>query len=59
MSKKTHWRRVGSNCEDIRTREEKARDRRKAFYDWLEIDRMKVNKPKFKRAVKRVDPTEE
>lgn len=59
MSKKTHWIHIGNNIEDFRTEEEKRRDKAKAFKIGMAIQRMKVNKPKFKKAAKRVDPTEE
>ena len=51
-SKNTHWKRMGSNIEDMRSREEKITDRRKSFYDGLAIDRMKTNKPSFKNSKK-------
>lgn len=59
MSKKTHWKWIGSNIEDVRTEDEKKRDRLKAFKTWMEVQRMKTNKPKFKRTPKRVDPADE
>lgn len=43
---------MGSNIEDMRSREEKIADRRKSFYDGLAIDRMKTNKPSFKNSKK-------
>ena len=51
----THWKRIGSNIDDFRTREEKEKDQRKAFKDWMKINRMKVMKPKFKNMPKRAD----
>lgn len=43
---------MGSNIEDMRSKEEKIVDRRKSFYDGLAIDRMKINKPSFKNSKK-------
>lgn len=51
-SKNTHWKRMGSNIEDSRTREEKIVDQRRSFYNGLAIDRMKTNKPSFKNSKK-------
>lgn len=59
MSKKTHWEHVGNNIQDMRTEEQKKKDRRKAFKDWMAIQRMKTVKPKFKIMPKRTDPTKE
>ena len=58
-SKRTHWKWIGSNIEDFRTEEQKKKDRRKAFKSEMAVQRMKINKPKFKRTPKRVDPTDE
>lgn len=43
---------MGSNIEDLRTREEKVADQRRSFYNGLAIDRMKTNKPSFKNSKK-------
>ena len=59
MSKRTHWKHIANNIEDYRTREEKEKDRRKAFKIGMAIDRMKTVKPKFKRTPKRVEPEDE
>lgn len=58
-SKRTHWKWIGSNIEDFRTEEQKKKDRRKAFKSEMVVQRMKTNKPKFKRTPKRVDPVDE
>jgi len=50
---------MGSNIEDMRSREEKITDRRKSFYDGLAIDRMKTNKPSFKNSKKNNSNSEE
>ncbi len=55
----TKWKHIGSNIEDIRTEDEKKRDKIKAFKSWMAIDRMKTAKPKFKKMPKRTDPTKE
>ena len=59
MSKRTHWKHIANNIEDYRTREEKEKDRRKAFKIGMAIDKMKTVKPKFKRTPKRVNPEDE
>lgn len=59
MSKRTHWKHVGNNIEDFRTKEEKEKARKKAFKVGMAIDRMKTVKPKFKRTPKRVNPEDE
>ena len=52
MSKKTRWIKWGSNTEDMRSREEKERDRRKTFKNTMFINAMEPMKPKFKRVKK-------
>lgn len=58
-SKRTHWKWIGSNIEDFRTEEQKKKDKHKAFKSEMAVQRMKTNKPKFKRTPKRVDPADE
>lgn len=59
MSKKTRWVKWGSNIEDMRSKEEKERDRRKAFKNTMFVNAMEPVKPKMKRVKKEEDSSEE
>lgn len=56
-SKNTHWKYLGSNIDNEKTREERILNQKKSFKDTLAINRMKVIKPKFVK--KKKDNSEE